>query len=209
VAAALAALAMLTLLAGCGGGGNDSGAVVSDVSRPDNHGYHGAYVSPPYTVPPVALTDDTGAPFTLAKDDRDLDLVFFGYVNCPDVCQVVMGALTSAYLRLPEADRSRIRVVFVTTDPARDTPAALHTYLARFNTDFVGLTGSLDAIDRLGRPLGVFIRKGQKLPSGGYEVDHSTAVYAVTRGKAPLVWTNGTSPTDVAGDVTRLLGGKS
>jgi protein SCO1/2 len=205
-----AALAALALLAGCGASGGDgSGGVVSDVTRPDNHGFQGAYVDPPYTVPSVALTDDTGKPFTLATDDRDVDVVFFGYVNCPDVCQVVMGALTSAYLRLPEEDRERVRVVFVTTDPARDTPAALRAYLKRFNPDFLGLTGSLDDIDRLGRPLGVFIRDGQKLPSGGYEVDHSASVYGLTRGKAPLVWTNGTSPTSVAKDVARLLEGKS
>jgi protein SCO1/2 len=210
VAAVAAALA-LALVAGCGAGGSGggSGAGISDVSRPDNHGFRGDYLPDPYVVPDVALTDDTGKPFTLATDDRDVDVVFFGYVNCPDVCQVVMGALTSAYLRLPAADRDRVRVVFVTTDPARDTPAALHRYLARFDSRFVGLTGTLEQIDRLGRPLHVFVKKGQKLASGGYEVDHSTAVYAVTRGKAPLVWTNGTSPTDVATDLARLLEGTS
>jgi protein SCO1/2 len=206
--AATAAVLTLGLVAGCGGTG-DSGAVVSDLSRPDNHGFNGDYLPEPYVVPDAPLTDDTGEPFTLATDDRDVDVVFFGYVNCPDICQVVMGSLTSAYLRLPAADRDRVRVVFVTTDPARDTPSALHTYLARFDPHFVGLTGTLDQIDRLGQPMHVFIRKGEKLPSGGYEVDHSTAVYAVTRGKVPLVWTNGTSPTAVAKDLARLLEGKS
>jgi protein SCO1/2 len=99
-------------------------------------------------------------------------------------------------------------VVFVTTDPARDTPSALHAYLARFDSHFVGLTGTLAQIDEFGQPMHVFITKGQKLPSGGYEVDHSTAVYAVTHGKVPLVWTNGTSPTAVAKDVARLLEGE-
>jgi protein SCO1/2 len=189
------------LLTGCGG----QDPLVSGVTRPDNHGYHGTYVSPPYDVAPVQLTDSNGAPFTLARDDRAVDVVFFGYTNCPDVCQVVMGAITSAYLRLPEADRARIRVVFVTTDPARDTPQALTTYLARFHKDFIGATGDLDDIDRLGKPMGIFIKKGQKLPSGGYEVEHTTSVLGLVHDKAPLVWTGGTSPTDMAADFARLL----
>jgi protein SCO1/2 len=205
--AVLATVLALALVSGCGSSAG-SGPIISDVSAND-HGFRGAYLPEPYTVPDVTLTDDEGKPFTLATDDRDVDVVFFGYVNCPDVCQVVMGALTSAYLRLPASQRDRVRVVFVTTDPARDTPKALHEYLARFDPHFVGLTGSIDQIDRLGRPLHVFIKKGQKLPSGGYEVDHSAAVYAVTRGRVPLVWTNGTAPTDVAKDVARLLEGKS
>lgn len=189
------------LLTGCGG----ENAAISGVVRPDNHGYHGTYVSPPYDVPAVRLTDSLGDPFTLATDDRAVDIVFFGYTNCPDVCQVVMGAITSAYLRLPEADRARIRVVFVSTDPARDTPQALKSYLARFNTDFIGATGDIDDIDRLGQPLGIFIKKGQKLPSGGYEVSHTTSVLGLIHDKAPLVWTGGTSPTDMADDFARLL----
>ncbi len=187
--------------AGCG----STDPAVTDVQRQNNHGYHGTYVAPPYDVPAVRLTDDGGRPFTLASDDRAVDVVFFGYTNCPDVCQVVMSTITSAYLRLPESERSRVRVVFVTTDPARDTGSVLADYLARFDTHFLGATGPIDAIDRLGKPLGVYVKKGQRLPSGGYEVDHTTAVYGVTGGTAPLVWSGSTSPKDMAEDLSRLV----
>ena len=93
-------------------------------------------------------------------------MVFFGYTNCPDVCQVVMGNIASAYQRLDESQRTRVRVVFVTTDPARDDARELTSYLARFNPDFTGVTGSLKDIDTLGKPMGIFIKKGAKLPSG-------------------------------------------
>lgn len=199
-AALVVALAML-VLAGCGG----QDPTVSGLSRPGNHGYHGTYIDPPYDVPAVSLTDNSGRALTLSRDSRTVDVVFFGYTSCPDICQVVMSTITSAYLRLPEADRGRVRVVFVTTDPARDTGPALTDYLARFDPHFVGATGGLGDIDRLARPLGVFIKKGQRLPSGGYEVDHSTAVYAVADAHAPLVWTGGTSAKDMAEDLGRLM----
>ena len=96
--------------------------------------------------------------------------------------------------------------MFITTDPARDTPKVLRAYLDRLDPSFVGLTGSLDTIDATGKPLGVFIKKGQKLPSGGYEVDHTASVYALDgHGSAPLVWDGTQSPAQVAADVEKLL----
>ncbi|MGN6251287.1 MAG: SCO family protein [Marmoricola sp.] len=198
----LLVVALLLALTGCG----SSTSPVSDLTRPDNHGYHGTYVDPPYTVPAITLPDNRSNPFTLARDDHDVDVVFFGYTNCPDVCQVVMGTITSAYLRLPQADRDRVRVVFVTTDPNRDDERQLTSYLARFDPSFTGLTGDIDAIGRLGTPLGVYIKKGQRLPSGGYEVEHGTAVYGITHGTAPVVWNDGISASAMADDIERLLG---
>ena len=97
-------------------------------------------------------------------------------------------------------------MLFVTTDPARDTPAALKAYLARLDPSFLGLTGSLSTIDGLGKPMKVFIKKGRKLPSGGYEVDHSTQILAVNgRAQAPLVWNATVSPHDLTTDIQKLL----
>ena len=64
----------------------------------------------------------------------------------------------------------------MTTDPARDTRQALRTYLDRFDPAFIGLTGDLETIIDVGKPLGVAVEQGEKLPSGGYEVTHSTQV---------------------------------
>ena len=194
--------ALAILLAGCGGGDGPV-ATVEDLN--DDHGYHGAWLDPPYTVPDVALTDTAGERYVLADDPAELTLVFFGYTNCPDVCQVVMSTISSAVTRLDPAERRQVQVAFVTTDPARDTGQVLRGYLDRFDPQFAGLTGSLTRIDALGKPLGVYIKKGQRLPSGGYEVDHTASVTAVRDGRAPLVWTQGTSPTDMAADIHRLL----
>lgn len=201
-ARSLVAFLLLLALTACGSG---TGAP-AEVDLGEDDGYAGALLELPYTIPPITLTDTEGEPFTLAEDTADLDVVFFGYTNCPDVCQVVMGNIASAFVRLSDEDQKRVRVVFVTTDPARDTASEMTAYLDRFNPEFTGVTGSLEDINALGSSMGIFIEKGKKLPSGGYEVDHTTSVTAVQDGTAPVVWTNGVSPKGMADDIEKLLG---
>jgi protein SCO1/2 len=180
------------LLAACGGGDEElTGAVLDE----------------PYVVPATPLTDTEGAPYSLSDStDKRLTLVFFGYTNCPDICQVVMQTLASAMTRLDAADREQVDVVFVTTDPARDDEAALRTYLERFDPAFIGLTGPLQTIIDIGKDLAVAIEHGEKLPSGGYDVTHGTAVLGIdSDDEVPIVWTQGTSATQFADDVHQLL----
>ncbi len=209
-ALAASALVALLLVAGCGGGpqqdGNNSG-VVSGVSRSDNTGYTGILLPEPYVVPDVSLASSKGGSYSLQKDTAGkLTLVFFGYTNCPDVCQVVMGTIASSYARLSTAEKAKVKVVFVTTDPQRDTTKVLRSYLARLNPSFIGLTGKIAHLDAAGKPMGVFIKKGATLPSGGYDVSHSTTVIAVDgRGKAPLVWSSTTSPAQMTADIHKMM----
>ncbi len=190
----LAALASTALLAACGG-------------APPEGDFRGVVLDEPYTVPATTLTDTTGADYSLVSStDRRLTLVFFGYINCPDICQVVMSSLASALTRLDEADRAEVDVVFVTTDPARDSPEALRGYLDRFDPTFIGLTGDLTTIASIGKPLAVAVEKGEKLSSGGYEVVHGTHVTGVDSDDvAPVLWTQGTSAAEFASDIHQLL----
>jgi protein SCO1/2 len=95
----------------------------------------------------------------------------------------------------------------VTTDPARDDERVLRTYLDRFDPSFVGLTGDLDTITDIGGEVGVAVEEGEKLPSGGYEVTHSTQVLGVDGSdQVPIVWTEGTSASEFASDIHTLLG---
>jgi len=200
LAGLLAAVALLA--SGCGASADPA---VTAVSGTDNGGYHGAHLDDPYVVPDITLSDAEGKPYSLAKDPAPLKVVFFGYTNCPDICQAVMSTIASAVTRLDAAHRKQVQVDFVTTDPARDTGPALRSYLARFDPGFVGVTGDLKQIIDLAEPLKVYVAKGKKLPSGGYEVDHSTYVFGVTGDQAQLVWTQGTSPAQMAADMIRLL----
>jgi protein SCO1/2 len=167
----------------------------------------GAVLDKPYAVPATALTDTDGEPYSLADDtDKRLTLVFFGYTHCPDICQVVMSTLASAMTRLDEADHEQVDVVFVTTDPERDTEKVLRNYLDRFDPTFIGLTGPLDSIIDIGKQMAVAVEQGDKLPSGGYDVTHGTSVLAIDGGdEVPILWTQGTSATQFASDVHQLL----
>lgn len=162
----------------------------------------------PYTLAHTTLTDTAGKPFTLATDTtKPLTLVFFGYSHCPDLCPLVMSSLAAAMPQLDQSDRSRVQVVFVTTDPARDTVGALRKYLDRYDPSFIGLTGKVGDIVRLGNSMKIYVGAGQKLPTGGYDLTtHDTHVSAVVPGgHATVLWDMNTSPRQFADDIHTLL----
>jgi protein SCO1/2 len=195
-ALATSLVVLLLGLAGCGGG--------DDVKAGD---LHGTVVDPPFTVAKDALEDTDGRPYSLADNtEKRLTLVFFGYTNCPDICGTVMGNLASAMTRLEPGDRDQVDVVFVTTDPDRDTPDVLRHYLDRYDKSFIGVTGPMDEIIAVGRSIAVGM--GKKLPTGGYEVDaHSTQVTGIDTGdEAPIYWRQDTSSSQFAEDIHTLLG---
>ena len=172
--------------------------------------YAGQYIGDePFTVADVPLTDTDGKPFSIATDESDLKLVFFGYTKCPDICIAVMSTIGSALARLDEDQRERVRVVFVTTDPARDSAPVLREYLDRFAPEgvdpFVGLTGEMQDILALGDSFHVAIEDGRELASGGYEVDHTTYTYGVRGDGADLYWRQDVSPSRMAADMISLL----
>ena len=204
-AAGLLAVAVLALT-GCGGSADGSG-VVSGVTVSDPDGMNGAVLTEPYRWPAATLVDSHGDDLDIRAGLRTpLTLVFFGYSRCPDICQAVMADLASAVARLDEAQASKVAVWFVTTDPARDDPAALRAYLDRFNPDFEGLTGSLDDIKAVADAVHVTVEQGPRLPSGGYEITHGTPVLGVTpNGEVPIVWTQGTSAAKIAADIHTIL----
>ena len=185
--------ALLLTLTACGSGSGDGT-------------FHGTELDPPFEASPIALTDTAGDDYALDDTQDDLTLVFFGYTHCPDICQTVMSTLASAVTRLDDRDRDRVEVVFVTTDPARDTEQVLTTYLSHFDPSFIGLTGDLDDIVAVGKPFGVGVSQGDKLPSGGYDVTHGTTITGVEPGgDAPVYWGQDTSSAEFASDIHQLL----
>jgi protein SCO1/2 len=192
--AALALAALLLTLTSCG---SDDAA----------GGLHGTELDPPFEVSATPLTDTDGQPYSLTADtDKPLTLVFYGYTHCPDICQTVMSNLASAMTRLDGQDRKRVEVVFVTTDPARDTQEVLKRYLSHFDPEFIGLTGELDTIVAVAKPMGVGITLGEKLPSGGYDVTHGTTITGVDADdEGTVYWSEATSSADFAADIHRLL----
>ena len=181
--------------------------VLSACSKSSADTFSGAVLPRPYHVPATPLTDTEGSSFSLANStDKQMTLVFFGYTHCPDECPTTMATLASAMLQLDESDQQNVQVVFVTTDPARDTESVIRHWLDRFDPSFVGLTGSLPTITKVATAVGVPILKGKRLPSGGYDVTHGTQVLAVDgKNTVPVVWTLGTTAPEFAHDIHQLL----
>ena len=206
-AATAVALGATLLLAACGGDGATGNGVIADARVHDDDGLHGAVLTEPYTVGDATLTDTAGEPFDVrAELEAPLTLVFFGYSQCPDICQTVMADLASAVARLDGGRSDQVATWFVTTDPARDDPATLRAYLDRFDPSFEGLTAPLPEVVDLATSVHVPIEKGPKLPSGGYEVTHGTPILGVTPdGAVPVLWTEGTSAAKLAEDIDTIL----
>jgi protein SCO1/2 len=207
IGAALSSVAVLALTA-CGGAADDAGGpVVSGFTQADDDGMHGAVLTETYTWPEGTLVDSAGDDFDLRGElEKPLTLVFFGYTQCPDICQAVMADLASAVARLDDSEADDVATWFVTTDPTRDDPATLRAYLDRFDPGFEGLTGPLDDIVEIAEAVHVPIERGSKLDSGGYEVTHGTPILAVTPdATVPILWTEGTSAAKLAEDIQVIL----
>jgi protein SCO1/2 len=182
---------------------NPGGALISNEQQDTT--FRGAEPLKPYDMPDITLTATNEAPFNLINDTPyPVTLFFFGYTHCPDVCLLVMSDLTAALLQLPGDVREQSQLVYVTTDPARDTPEVLRTYLDRYSEDIVGLTGSLDDISVAAEAMGVAIEGRRRLSSGGYEVGHGAQVIGFLGDRAPVIWTQGTPVSDLVADITQL-----
>jgi protein SCO1/2 len=207
-AATTCLLAAALALAGCAAGSTPQpprGAAAVVDSGPDD-GWGGALLDDPYALPELTFTDTGGETYSLAQDPaRPVTLVFFGYTHCPDVCNTVLADVASALRRADPAVREATELVFITTDPARDTPEQIRDYLDRFDPAFVGLTAALPTIEAAAADLGVALGGTQELPGGGYEVGHGAQVIGFGPDRAGrLVWTVGTPVGDLRADITRL-----
>lgn len=170
--------------------------------------FSGTRLEQPYQAPDVELTDTAGRPYSLASStDKPLTLVFFGYTNCPDFCPLVLNNIAASLNQLDAADRDKVDVVLVTTDPARDDEKTLRRYLDGFNKSFIGLTGELETVIEAGEPLHVYVNDGKKLPTGGYDLaGHSTFTLAIdSHDEAVTLWNQETSAAEFAADIHTLL----
>jgi protein SCO1 len=176
-------------------------------SYADPAGYQGGSSLPnPYTMPDITLTDTAGRPYNLASSpSKPVTLLFFGYTKCPDVCITVLADVATALQRMPSADRDRIQMVFVTTDPARDNGKQIRAYLDRFDPTFIGLTGQLATIKKAAVQVGVDIEGMKRLPSGGYEVGHSAQVIGFDHTSGVVLWTPETPIAALKHDFSLLV----
>ncbi len=155
-----------------------------------------------------SLTDHNGQARRLADFRGKAVVLFFGYTQCPDVCPTTLSTMRDAMKLLGE-DAKRVQVLFVTVDPARDTPALLAQYVPAFDSGFLGLYGDEKTIAALAKDFKVFYAKQPGSTPGSYSIDHSTGSYAFDpQGKLRLLLRHGETPQNVAADLKLLLSEK-
>ncbi|MFD5660108.1 SCO family protein [Streptomyces hirsutus] len=177
-AAALLAAATLALSA-CGSGDGDSGEPIAVVSEAAGAEKAATALDNPFEKPDLVLTDTQGKKYDFrAETAGKPTLIYFGYTHCPDVCPLTMNNLAVAKKQLPQDQQDELQIVFVTTDPERDTSAALGKWLKGIDSQVVGLTGDFDTIQAGARTLGISINAPRKDDKGQVVSDHGTQVIA-------------------------------
>jgi protein SCO1/2 len=155
----------------------------------------------------LALPDASGQPRTLADFKGKVSVVFFGYTQCPDVCPTTMAELAQIKRSLG-ADGERVQGIFVTIDPARDTPQILKAYTANFDPSFIALRGSAEQTAAAAREFKVFYAKVQGKTEGSYTMDHTAGSYVIDpQGRLRLFERYGTPADALASDLRHLLNG--
>ena len=194
--------------------------------------YHGREPVQVASRPSFTLTDTSGAAYDFAAETRGAPtLLYFGYANCPDECPTAMAAIAAALRTAPVDLRDRVRVVFVTTDPERDTGPVVRRFLDQFSADFVGLTGTQAEVDAAQVVTGFApAERGGPVPTLpgrpdqhehapgtaphehvgplGYGVGHADVIFAFdTDDRLPVLYDGGVRPSDLAADLPLLASG--
>ena len=152
-----------------------------------------------------SLTDASGKRRSLADFRGKVVAVSFGYTQCPDVCPTTLADLAQTRQKLG-ADGDKLQVVFVTVDPARDTPEVLGAYVPGFDPSFIGLYGTPEETEKVAKEYKVFYRKADGQTPTSYTVDHTAGTYVHDReGRVRLFIKYGTPAESIAEDLKKLL----
>ena len=218
-AALFVSLLALVLVASSCGGDDGGAASEQDAESPDADSgteaeagdpdtYSGYVVDPPVKVDTVSLPiADGSGEFPMVAQPGGLEVVYFGYTFCPDVCPTTMADLRKALAELPAEEAERIGVVMVTIDPARDTAEVLDGYVSNFVEDGVSLRTDDDAALRAATDAFGANYEVTTNAEGDVEVAHTGELYAVDdTGTVVMQWPFGTSYESLARDLRSLLG---
>jgi protein SCO1/2 len=196
-------------LSACGSATADGGGHVHASAPATAKGATGTYagidLAEPYRRPTFTLTDTDGAPFDFKQATAGRPtLLYFGYTQCPDVCPTTMADIAVALRGLDAKLVQQLQVIWVTTDPAYDTPAVLREYLGRFDADlpqhFIGLTGDQAAIDQAQLATGV------PLAEEDGRLHSSLLLLYGPDDQAHVAFDAGNTARDIASDLRRVTG---
>ncbi|MBT2443505.1 SCO family protein [Streptomyces sp. ISL-36] len=219
IAAAVAVVAALVVtavvgLTGGDGTPKDSGTgPVAEISTGTDSTKAATVLDRPFTKPDLVLTDTKGQKFDLRERTKGKPtLIYFGYTHCPDVCPLTMSNIAIAKKQLPKADQNKLQVVFVTTDPERDTSAELAKWLpAAGDPSFTGLTGDFSTIQAGARQIGIGIDPPKKEKDGSVVSMHGAQVIAFspTTDQGYVLYGEDTTIDDYAKDLPKIIKGEN
>ena len=155
--------------------------------------------SPDRSVPPplegasiggdFSLVDKAGKPVRFHDFAGKYRIVYFGYTFCPDACPLDVQKMMQGYARFAKAEpevAARVQPLFVSIDPARDTPAAVGEFAAAFSPRLIGLTGSEAQVSEAAKMFKAYGKRGEPTKDGGYLMDHSRIAYLMDPQGKPL-----------------------
>ena len=169
--------------------------------------FRGTTFAEPYPVASeIDLARSDGSRFQLSELRGDVVLVFFGYTACPDVCPTTLAELRQALSELNAQDVERVKVVFVTVDPERDSPERVQEYVDQFNPAFIGLSGSTTDLEKVWAEYGVYREIADEQSAAGYIVNHTARVSLVDpQGNLRISFSFDTPVEDIVHDLKLML----
>lgn len=175
---------------------------------PQPYTFKGSAIDPPVPAADFTLQTHDGRSFTLSEQRGKVVLLFFGYTSCPDVCPATLGEYKKIAAQLGE-QAAEVQFVMITADPERDTPERMANYITAFNPNFLGLTGSQEALQAVYEAYGAFVEKEETDgATGGYLVAHTSRVYVIDQeGNLRLTFPFGMGSEAMAADIYHLLAG--
>ncbi len=162
------------------------------------HAYYGSVINPASTAPDFSLTDQNGQTFSLSSLRGKYVLLYFGYTHCTNECPATMAILAQVRRTLAQ-QAGQVQVVFVSTDPANDTPQAVGEFLNRFDPSFIGVTGTQAQLQPVWAAYGVTVLNGGET--------HSSYVYLIDpAGNLIMTYPFPSTAEGISSDLKRLIG---
>ena len=158
--------------------------ILAACQKPADPPLAGAKIGGPFT-----LIDQNGATVNDRQFAGKYRLVYFGYTYCPDVCPTTLQKLMGGFAKFETkaADRAaKVQPIFITVDPARDTPAVMKSYVAAFHPRLIGLTGSEAQVAEVAKAFAVYYKRRPAEGVSGYLMDHSSAPMLFGPDGAPI-----------------------
>jgi protein SCO1/2 len=165
-----------------------------------NRKFYGSLIVPPVPAADFQLTNQIGEKTKLSDYRGKYLMIFFGFTSCTDECPAAMAFLRE--IRIGLGDQAALaQIVFISTDPVRDTPQAVNEFINRFDTTSIGFTGTLSELELVWKEYGVTVLDGGET--------HSTRIYLVDpEGNLRLTYPSASNPDEIISDIKSLISEK-